>query len=453
MTLRHAALHFAVAASLTTLLVSCTGRGVKPVEQAKPGEGGAQGATGGAGAGDSGAGTGGAGGSGGGGAGSFNTSDSAADGDDVNAGGSGSDDTASNNPPVASGGVGGASSAAAVGGASSGVGGASSGNTGGGSTTGSNTASGSSGGTTPTVMAPTVGSAATTMTPTAGAQFVGSWTGLQDGVPASSALTVQTVSAQGSTPVAGGTAPAPGPSAAPSGSKKGLGMWGTAGKEGSKVGATWYYNWAPKPNMGDSGSLEFVPMIWGSKHANADGYANAKSAASPYLLGPNEPDKSGEEASGMSPESVIAIWPELMNTGKKLGSPAVAGDYNWLKRFMDMAQQKNYRVDFIAVHSYPDAGAGDSVDKLRTLLTGLNKQYNRPIWLTEFGFCTWATSNSVSEATRKAFMVKVLAMLDGLSFVERYAWFSDKSYRSCENSAIYDGSGNLSATGRAYGGQ
>ncbi len=251
----------------------------------------------------------------------------------------------------------------------------------------------------------------------------------------------------------GGTTPPPPPPPTTGLRKKGLGMWGTAGSQGSQVNATWYYNWNAAPTMGSSGSLEFVPMIWqtsGSRGPTAANIAAAKAAASPYLLGFNEPDNGGLGGTGSSVDSAIAAWPALMSTGKRLGSPAVAGNYNWLADFMNKAKAKGYRVDFIAMHLYPNWSAGaNGVQKFKDLATSLHNTYKLPIWVTEFGTCDYS-GGSGSNAQVQKFTTEAVNMLEGLAFVERYAWFSDKGYSGCNQSAIWNNSNVLSPAGTAY---
>ena len=237
------------------------------------------------------------------------------------------------------------------------------------------------------------------------------------------------------------------------GAEKGVGMWGTAGERGAEVGAKWYYNWNVAPTMGSSGALEFVPMIWqtyGDRSATDWNIATAKAAASPVLLGFNEPDNCNEGGSCGDVDSAIWSWPKLMSTGKRLGSPAVAGNYNWLADFMSQAKAKGYRVDFLTVHYYANwSRGGGGVDALKKLLTGLHNQYGLPIWLTEFGTCSYAGGWG-SNADAAQFAKDAVAMLGTLPFVERYAWFSDKGYSGCEQSAIWNNWGSLSETGQGY---
>ena len=68
-----------------------------------------------------------------------------------------------------------------------------------------------------------------------------------------------------------------------------------------------------------------------------------------HLLGANEPDHV--EQSNISVEEAIEEWPILMKTGARLGSPATT-DFNWLYRFIDECDVRNYRVDYVVIHAY-----------------------------------------------------------------------------------------------------
>ncbi len=128
--------------------------------------------------------------------------------------------------------------------------------------------------------------------------------------------------------------PSPSPSKTPSkkpvvitakaSKKKGVSVWKFTGLKAAlaDVGAGWYYNWAPNNNdvPGPAG-VEFVPMIWGKANVTDATLAQAKKEGD-ELLGFNEPDMGGQ--ANMSVEDALAAWPELQDTGMRLGSPAVA---------------------------------------------------------------------------------------------------------------------------------
>ena len=221
----------------------------------------------------------------------------------------------------------------------------------------------------------------------------------------------------------------------------------------------WAYDWsweAPRP----VGGLEWVPMIWGAGSVTARSIgslsADRRAGRAHYLLGFNEPDSGGQ--ANMSPAQAAALWPRLQSTGLILGSPApaVPGD-GWLDRFMAIARARGLRVDFIALHYYQDFTNPQAVDQLRSQLVAIHRRFGKPIWITEIGALdirSWGghMQSRPSGALAGSYMRRLLPMLDGLSFVQRYAWFTDfcSSAPGCPYSALFDRGGALTQEGRIY---
>jgi hypothetical protein len=204
-------------------------------------------------------------------------------------------------------------------------------------------------------------------------------------------------------------------------------------------------------------------MLWGSgsvtAHSIASLTADRRTGRARYLLGFNEPDSGGQ--ANMSPGRAAALWPRLQSTGLRLGSPApaVPGD-GWLDRFMAIARSRGLRVDFVALHYYQDFTDPHAVDHLRSQLIAIHRHFGKPIWITEIGALdirVWgAHMHSLpSGALASSYMRKLLPMLDGLSFVQRYAWFTDecRAAPGCPYSALYDAGGHLTDRGRIYSSQ
>jgi hypothetical protein len=227
-------------------------------------------------------------------------------------------------------------------------------------------------------------------------------------------------------------------------SKKGGAFWHFGGDHASAIAASWTYNWGVQAWQ-NQGGAEFVPMIWGRRDNNDDHWHKANAQKSIYLLGPNEPDNHGEEAAGLSAHEVAAdYWPAMKWTGKKLGSPAVAGSDKWMDEFM---QECGDLVDFICVHDYPKltdtkAAVAHVLGKCQLYH---EKYGNKPIWLTEFGSIYNEPADKVV-----AFIEAIVPELEKLDIIQRYAWFSDYAYRGSGSSALFDGSGRLTRVGQAY---
>jgi hypothetical protein len=244
------------------------------------------------------------------------------------------------------------------------------------------------------------------------------------------------------------------------GQGKGVGVWYFPPVEASlaDVNVEWYYTWRPDNTWEPAPEgVEFVPMLWDKEDVTDDTISEMTSHPCPYLLGFNEPDHSDQ--ADMSVEQALDLWPRLMETGKLLGSPASAGNAgkegSWTDEFMTGATERGYQVDFICVHWY---GSGtDPATETRHLKDHLQTVYDRyekPLWLTEFALVDWGSSTPFPPAeTQAAFIDTAIPMLESLSFVHRYAWFSlpPWNYGSHEGTThLYENDGTITAPGIAW---
>lgn len=229
---------------------------------------------------------------------------------------------------------------------------------------------------------------------------------------------------------------------------------------------SWAYNWSVDYNFSDTADadFEFVPMLWGPgavTDATIEALKQGRLAGEyTHLLGYNEPELV--EQSWTTVDDTIALWPRLMETGLRLGSPAVAypadgsldayGIY-WLEDFMEKAEALNYPVDFIALHFYQDFTHPDAVEQLRTTLIDLYDKYEKPIWITEIGAIVFGTPHAeASEQISSDYMRDVIPMLESLPFIERYAWFVDSCAHepACAYTNLYDLNDQLTTMGTIY---
>ncbi|SFB06457.1 F5/8 type C domain-containing protein [Cohnella sp. OV330] len=228
------------------------------------------------------------------------------------------------------------------------------------------------------------------------------------------------------------------------------------------VGASWTYNWSID-YTGSLTGMEYVPMLWGPGAVTDDTIAKLKegkaSGRFDSLLGYNEPELAEQSQTRVA--DAIKLWPRLMETGLRLGSPAVAYTYDdayaagkgWLDDFMTRTAAVGYPVDFIALHFYPDFTDPEAVAKLKNTLTAIHGKYGKPIWITEIGAIPFgATYRTPTQALASSFVAQLLPMLDSLPFVERYAWFGDNCAhdQGCAYTSLYDLSDRLTATGAAF---
>jgi hypothetical protein len=214
-----------------------------------------------------------------------------------------------------------------------------------------------------------------------------------------------------------------------SSARKGVSAWYFDGftQALADVHATWYYNWAAgRGNLTAPAGVEFVPMIWGAKSVTAATLSQAKGQGK-VLLGFNEPDLAGQ--ANMPVAQALDLWPQLAATGMRLGSPAPATGADraggWLDQFMSGAAARGYRVDFIALHWYGSDFSAAATSQLRSYLQATYNRYHKPIWLTEYALINFSGGAKYPTQSQQAAFVKAsTAMLDSLSYVERYAWFA-----------------------------
>jgi len=149
----------------------------------------------------------------------------------------------------------------------------------------------------------------------------------------------------------------------------------------------------------------------------------------------------------MSVSDAVSVWKQyiepLAQKGIKLGTPAVSGSPNgfqWMQDFI--SQCTGCSIGFIALHYY-----GPS-DGLASHLAQYNAKFpDKMLWLTE-----WADSNDSLDSTTTNTKA-MLALLDSLSYVERYSYFGAVRSNVCNvgpNAALLDTSGNLNSLGQMY---
>jgi hypothetical protein len=220
-------------------------------------------------------------------------------------------------------------------------------------------------------------------------------------------------------------------------------------------GVSWYYDWAAAPNgIAAPTGVAYTPMIWGAAAATTATLSAVRREGG-TLLGFNEPDLAGQ--ANLTVSQALALWPKLMATGLRLGSPAPADGAatagSWFDRFMKGAQAKGYRVDFIAVHWYGyGLTTATAVARLKAYLAATYARWHKPIWLTEYALARFSPTPAYATAAQEAAFVKAsAAMLDGLAYVERYAWFIfSPEYLGNPGSSLYRAGGSPTTIGRAY---
>jgi RNA polymerase sigma factor (sigma-70 family) len=251
--------------------------------------------------------------------------------------------------------------------------------------------------------------------------------------------------------------PSPTPPVTVTSQRKGVSTWNFTGVQQALAdsGASWYYNWGATPNgIAAPASVSYVPMIWGAASVTAATLAQV-SGEGHVLLGFNEPDLGSQ--SNMTVAQALDLWPKLMATGMTLGSPAVASGAatpgGWLDQFMTGAKQRGDRVNFITVHWYGgDFATGPAVQQLESYLQAIYARYHLPIWLTEFALTSYSggTASFPTEAQQAAFLGAATTMLDGLPYVQRYAWFALPTSAGSGTTGLFNPGPAVTQVGQAF---
>ncbi|MGE9268173.1 MAG: glycosyl hydrolase [Verrucomicrobiales bacterium] len=203
---------------------------------------------------------------------------------------------------------------------------------------------------------------------------------------------------------------------------------GIAGNIGQSLGVSWFYNW--NLDQHSSPDIEYVAIK--QKHGWPSLNQDWRRRGINHLLGFNEPDRPDQ--ANMSVETALRLWPELLGTGLRLGSPATSdGGLGWLYHFMEEAGRRGLRVDFVAVHYYrsvasprDDRGAAQ---QMYNFLKEIHERTGRPLWVTEWNNGANWTPHPDPDAEEQLDAIKAMTkMLDEAPFVERYApynWVED----------------------------
>jgi hypothetical protein len=219
-------------------------------------------------------------------------------------------------------------------------------------------------------------------------------------------------------------------------SKKGVGLseklgFGAPQLALLKVG--WYYDWHTEPV---ASPVPFVPMIFSPKKVGAP-------VSGGVVLGFNEPDN--EKQANIPVSEALAAWSQVAARAPRVGSPAMAGNplsSPWLEEFM----RASPKVDFITVHWYKGVHPEHFVRDLEAIHT----KFGKPIWVTEFAPQTVAGSErepgKYSQLQVDQFIAASVGWMERTPYVERYAWHDSR----IGTSALFDSSGALTATGKAY---
>lgn len=221
----------------------------------------------------------------------------------------------------------------------------------------------------------------------------------------------------------------------------------------SALNATWCYEWgAPDPQNID---WECVPQHHHEGWPAIDEVG--RNGTSCHALGNNEPDNTADASEQyQTVEQVLANWPQMMATGKRLGTPAMAGNRAWLKEFCDSIDARGWRCDFCAVHLYFGGNEWDWDWQVNDYYGQSNQ---RPIWITEMNtgaeWTDWwggsdRSANASNYQIQKDHFAPVLDMLMNHDKVERIAPFNSFWSDKCRMFYNWDDADPVTPIGHYY---
>ncbi|KAF3769521.1 hypothetical protein M406DRAFT_17961, partial [Cryphonectria parasitica EP155] len=261
------------------------------------------------------------------------------------------------------------------------------------------------------------------------------------------------------------------------GSKRGLAYLGDTHASdnnlllSSNSSIDWYYNWSP--DAVTDISLPFVPLLHGLDDASSSTTINSLStlpATSTHLLTFNEPDgTTSSGGSAIAPSDAARAYIDdilpLRTASDRtwnISHPATTGSDSglaWLQEFNASCWALNpdagCPADFVALHWYGDyAGLaswlGTLYDFYVTNASSGAVSADITFWITEMALPQESEDDTV------AMMNQSMAYLDGLSYVEAYAWFgADRKSSSWDsytggNVALLSSGGALTDAGALY---
>ena len=209
--------------------------------------------------------------------------------------------------------------------------------------------------------------------------------------------------------------------------KKGCGAFDW--NPGNVLNVSWGYDWgagaSPFPD-----DVDYVAMHHHEDWPNFTEIANGR--AFNTVLGNNEPDNLNDPSQNPIPagqmEAVLfgengltGNWKNIYKSGCRVGSPAMAGDYEFLRQFMDLCRKYNCRIDFIATHRYL-MGTGWDYD---WFINWVWDQYHLPIWITEWNYgAEWNGDLVQGPDFFRDQIASIIPIMEANPHLERQAFFN-----------------------------
>ena len=225
----------------------------------------------------------------------------------------------------------------------------------------------------------------------------------------------------------------------------------------TKLSPYWNYSHGPRRPSNQPSLMEFVPMIPNSQNYADTSRTIVELAANlprreRRVLGFHEPDRI-QDPLAMSVDEAIETWELLEDLHVPLVSPSTMDPTgSWMRDFMQHADNKCLRIDWIGVHWF----GGDSFHNFKTQLEQIYSMYGkRPLLLTEFAIADWKAQelkfNRYTESDVLEFVKKALPWLEEQDWIAGYAWYNFASNHTAGGpAALFDAQGKLTPVGQFY---
>ena len=88
---------------------------------------------------------------------------------------------------------------------------------------------------------------------------------------------------------------------------------------------------------------------------------------------------------------------------------------------------------------------------MKSYISAVYNRYHLPIWLTEYALIRFSNGTTFpSDGQQAAFVTASAKMLDGLPYLQRYAWFGLGASDSGPSSGLFHSGPSVTAAGRAF---
>jgi Glycosyl hydrolase catalytic core len=231
-------------------------------------------------------------------------------------------------------------------------------------------------------------------------------------------------------------------------------------------GVSWWYTWFYQPSdVPPVGvPMHFLPMAWGDRPGDVSGLDKylASGKKPEYVLAINEPNLKGQAF--IPPQQAANLYARIKSVADKYGIPvvgpqmALGSGTNASIRAMDPIENKEVTYTFmvpylkafdfyakdtpttaVSLHTY------GAVEELRWAVGAMHKQFDKPVWVTEFAF--WKARD---EAAEIRYAMKAVDFLERSPDVAGYAWFKERVGENKKISLLEKEPGKLSPVGQVY---